>query len=548
MHHGKDLATDLVILDEAHYLGDVDRGVVWEEIMIYLPMRIPILMLSATIGNANQIAKWLSSVRKNKCIVVEEKKRPVPLHPLFFHPSGTLYPLIAHSDKKNNLYKKVIDFVKNKNSPPISQPRQLPPMGDIMRVLRKYNLLPAIFFLKSRQDCNNALELCTEEGIANDPNRKLIISQKIEELVAQHPQISKHKQLWHLEHLAVGAHHSGQLPTWKLIIEALMTEGLLDAVFATSTVAAGVDFPARTVIMLNSDRFNGQEFIPLNSTEFHQMTGRAGRRGMDNIGFAVSIPGDFMNLRFVAKLINSQASDVTSQIRINFSMVMNLLLSHTPEQIKTLLEKSFASYLITRKRTGKKFFLNNQEFLWRDFMQHLNFLKQEGYITEGNELSEDGKWTAQLRVDHPLMIAESIRMGVLPESDPMLLAAIISSFVNDRSSDDENINKHNIPKKLLTTFLNIKQMLRPFATLMTEYGFSVTTLSLRPAVTIYAWASGQPWEKVLLNADLAEGDLARLILRTADNLRHMRNLDQVFPRIAETALKSLELIQKEPVV
>ncbi|MBW2662484.1 MAG: DEAD/DEAH box helicase, partial [Deltaproteobacteria bacterium] len=152
MHSGETLSADLVVLDEAHFLGDKERGVVWEEIMIYLPSRIPLLLLSATIGNANQIAKWLSSIRLKKCIVVEEKKRPVPLYPIFFHPSGKLFPLTVKSSKgkRNRLHKQVSDYLKIKRPPLLAPPYKLPPFGEIMRVLNKYHLLPAIFFLKSR--------------------------------------------------------------------------------------------------------------------------------------------------------------------------------------------------------------------------------------------------------------------------------------------------------------------------------------------------------------------------------------------------------------
>ncbi|MEZ4604660.1 MAG: hypothetical protein R2861_15035 [Desulfobacterales bacterium] len=121
-----------------------------------------------------------------------------------------------------------------------------------------------------------------------DPDRRERRLTRIDELIAAVPHVAEHKQMHYLREHAVGAHHSGQLPVWKLVIETLMTEGLLDAVFATSTVAAGVNFPARTILFLNSDRFNGRDFMPLTATEFHQMTGRAGRRGMDNIGFAPS--------------------------------------------------------------------------------------------------------------------------------------------------------------------------------------------------------------------------------------------------------------------
>jgi len=241
MHKGVTLLTDLVILDEAHFLGDEDRGVVWEEIMIYLPARIPLLLLSATIGNANIIAKWLSSIRSKKCIVIEETKRPVPLYPLFFHPSGTLFPLTnTMSPKKSRLHKKVFAYVNSKRPPVLALPHKLPPFGEIMSVFNKYRLLPAIFFLKSRADCDLALDLCADIPTF-DENRKERRIQRIQELVSQSPHIAGHRQLGHLEHLAVGSHHSGQLPAWKLVLETLMTEGLLDAVFATSTVAAGVN-------------------------------------------------------------------------------------------------------------------------------------------------------------------------------------------------------------------------------------------------------------------------------------------------------------------
>jgi len=550
MHLGKTLSTDFVVLDEAHFLGDEDRGVVWEETMIYLPSRIPLLMLSATIGNANQIARWLSSIRSKDCAVIEEKTRPVPLFPLFFHPSGTLFPLTTESGpgKKRKIYKKVDAYIKNKPAPLLAAPHKLPPFDEILRVLRKYHLLPAIFFLKSRADCDNALDLCTQNQTHNQ-TREAILNQRINELVAHSPHIARHRQLWHLEHLAVGSHHSGQLPAWKLVLETLMTEGLLDAVFATSTVAAGVNFPARTIVFLNSDRFNGKEFLPLSSTEFHQMTGRAGRRGKDHIGFAVALPGKFMDIRLTAKLLSSPPSDVTSRIKINFSMVLNLLMSHAPNQVEDLLKRSFATYMLKKERTkggARKRIGNGQEYLWRDFLQHLDFLRETGFATDSGSLTDDGKWASKLRVDQPLMIAEGFRLGIFPRSDPGLLAAIIASFVNEQESDDR-IDPKMVPANLLKTFLKVKKRLNPFIVHMADRGFEVRHLFLRPAVAIYAWAVGQSWEHMLSVAEIEEGDLAMLILRTADNLRHIRNLARIFPEPAKTSARSIELILKYPV-
>ena len=550
MHRGETLAADLVVLDEAHFLGDEERGVVWEEVMIYLPVRVPLLLLSATIGNANQIAGWLTGMRSRKCAVVTETQRPVPLYPLFFHPSGTLYPLITTGSASNKprLYKKVVDYKSTKKARFLAPRGKLPPFGEILGVLKKYHLLPAIFFLKSRADCDAAITLCHENKLQNS-QRQQRLRQRIDELLIQNPYAAKHRQRWHLEHLAVGSHHGGQLPVWKLVLETLLTEGLLDAVFATSTVAAGVNFPARTVVFLNSDRFNGVEFKPLTSTELQQMTGRAGRRGMDHVGFAIAVPGKFMDLGLTAKLLTSPPSNVTSQIKINFSMVLNLLLSHAPDQIEDLLNKSFATYLMTqtaKKRAPQNMAGGDQQFLWHDFLRHLQFLEDKGFVSATGNLTDDGVWSSKLRVDQPLMIAEGFRLELFPQDDPALLAAIIALFVSERESDDR-IGKTFRPKTLFKAFMKVKKGLSPLARDMAKGGFEVKPLFLRPASAVYAWARGQPWESVMSLAEVDEGTLARMILRTADNLRHIIALKPVFPEAAETAAAANELILRDPV-
>ena len=157
MHSGEDLNCDLVILDEAHFLGDADRGVVWEEVMIYLPARINLLLLSATIGNGDEIAQWLSSIRGKECVVIREEKRPVPLFPLFFHPSGRLMPYL----EKKRLFGKVNEFFKD-------QQREDALSGKTASLrrnhqdTRKIPAPPAIFFLKSRSECDAALKSLPE--------------------------------------------------------------------------------------------------------------------------------------------------------------------------------------------------------------------------------------------------------------------------------------------------------------------------------------------------------------------------------------------------
>jgi len=554
MHTGENLTSDLIILDEAHFLGDEQRGVVWEEIIIYLPVRIPLLLLSATIGNPVSIAEWLLSIRGKKCHVIKVHERPVPLFPLFIHPSGTIFPLTeeSESDQKQILYNKVFKFVNMKNKPVMSHREKLPPFGDILYILHTYDLLPAIFFLKSRADCDQAIKLCNSRLLSKNPERKQALIDKIDELVSDHPHLKNHNQRPYLERTATASHHSGHLPAWKAVVETLMAGGFLDAMFATSTVAAGVNFPARSVVILNSDRFNGVEFIPLTPSELQQMSGRAGRRGMDNIGFCIVMPGKFMDLNHIVKLMNSPPSDIESQITINFSMVLNLLLSHNPDQIKLLLEKSFASHLIRsgkkRGKTARKRFGMDLEFLWVDFMDHMDFLLSEKFVTEDGKLTDDGLWASKLRIDSPILVAQSIRNNLLPQSDPALLAAIISSFVNEREFNDEPMYNKALPKKLKDVFLDVRKELKPFAVNMLEKGFSAPNLYIQPSLLLYSWAHDEPWENICTLYDFSEGDLARLILRTGENLRQIAKLEETFPEIAKTARQAIDLILKEPVV
>jgi len=751
MYRGADLAADLVILDEAHFLGDADRGVVWEEIIIYLPARIPLLLLSATIRNSRQIADWIQSLRKKECHVIEERGRPVPLFPLFFHPTGRLSPLIG----KKGLDKRVLDYLNDPKKPIIATGRRLPPFGEIIGVLRKYSLLPAIFFLKSRANCDDALDLC-KANTGHDEYGRERLNKRVDELIKLYPHLKRHSQMWHLTNSAAAAHHSGQLPLWKLMIEDLMTDGLLDAVFATSTVAAGVNVPARSIVFLNSDRYNGYRFSSLTATELHQMTGRAGRRGMDNIGFAIAIPGPFMDTSLVSTLLKSPPEDVLSQIKIDFSMVLNLLLSHNPEAVKEILFRSFANYVnlenrdkgledrlrgagnrlmgflprplcsssesvlnLSRKmvsirneirkikedeqrlvailskianlvpgrlfldtrsrlycvikdhtkkdesgvlacriahRSGRKklpkmrFFApekvsaildrvvnipstdnsvalhgiltrvssnkmpplleslplgqeevskvkplkarirfleqerdhlicnrcehlgvchgrHNRAFrsalrgfsnlwdaanavkenIWADFMRHLNFLKAEGYVSDSGALTDDGKWASQLRIDQPLMIAKGLRLGLFPESDPSLLAALIAVFVYDREVEFE-FDRSKAPKELVDAYDRMKNGLFPLIESKAVHGFQVRPMPLWAAATIYAWAKGLEWEKALMIAGMTEGDLAMLVSRTADNLRHIASLTSVYPAIAGTSTQAISLILREPAI
>lgn len=271
---------------------------------------------------------------------------------------------------------------------------------------------------------------------------------------------------------------------------------------------------------------------------------------MDNIGFAVNVPGKFMNINLIAKLVSSHPTDVLSQIRIDFSMILNLLLSHKPKQIEELLERSFLAWLIKRsrkKKSDQEIVKYGYKHLNKDFTRHLDFLIHKRYAEKTGELTSDGKWASKLRVDQPLMIAECFRLNILPQSDPPLLAAIFASFVNEREFHDA-VKEELIPENLLEAFDIVNNNLVHFTQEMAKRKFATRSLFLLPAVVVYHWAMGKSWEDVILISKMQEGNLAMLILRTADNLRHIGALSETFPEAARTAMDAIELIVREPVV
>ncbi|MBN1828534.1 MAG: DEAD/DEAH box helicase [Deltaproteobacteria bacterium] len=532
MHRGENLDCDLVILDEAHFLGDEDRGVVWEEIMIYLPARVNLLLLSATIGNNREIAEWLETLREKECVVIEENRRPVPLHPLFLHPSGRLLPLL-HDAKLNRKLRAFTEKQPEKGRIRFA----LPPIAEILGILRKYDLLPALFFLKSRGECDAAIEQC--KAIASGDADETFLHD-IDRHLEQFPYLREHRQLGAMLKNRVGAHHGGQLPAWKFTVESMMKRGHLEAVFATTTVAAGVNFPARTVVLFNSDQFNGREFLSLSPTEFHQMTGRAGRRGADNIGFMLAYPGRFMDLDHIASLLSLSPEPIKSQIKNDFSMVLNILLSHSPTEVKDVFEHSLAAF----QRQGGKGEKDGR--LWGDFLRYVDFLRQERFIDEKDHLTNDGLWASQLRLDQPLLIAECLRNGAFPRNDKGLLAAIVALFVYDRDHDIF-LPKKRFSRRLREACERVIRILTPLAGRMKEAGFPVAPLPLWVALALFEWSRGAEWDHITSFLKIADGDLAMLISRTADNLNQLSSLKETHREIADLAREAREAILREPV-
>lgn len=220
---------------------------------------------------------------------------------------------------------------------------------DLIGTLRHQHLTPAIVFLTSRRACDEAMQSFERSHTVVPKSRQDTIHAVLKDLIVQFPSIGDHPLLNIVPQVAVAAHHAGHLPSWKIAIEELMRRGCLDAVFATTTLAAGVDFPARTVVLSQSSVRKSRDFVELTISEVQQLAGRAGRRSRDLVGFAVITPSPYIDLGVITKGLTGHPEPIDSQFGIAYTMVLNLIKAHTLEQIQPILGKSFAQFQLNQR-------------------------------------------------------------------------------------------------------------------------------------------------------------------------------------------------------
>ena len=223
------------------------------------------------------------------------------------------------------------------------RPPEIPP-HKLITSLRGYDLLPAIVFLPTRRKCDEAAsEVAGDRSQKADQEKFERRRTLFDEYAVDNPEIRRHKHAKILVNAGVASHHAGHIPAWKLLVEKMMSSGLLNAIFATSTVAAGVDFPARTVVISNADTRGNDGWRPFQASELQQMTGRAGRRGRDNVGFVLLVPGQFQNPKKIAELLKAPPDPLESRFRSTYTSLLNLLDAFKNfEQVRGIAEKSFA--------------------------------------------------------------------------------------------------------------------------------------------------------------------------------------------------------------
>jgi ATP-dependent RNA helicase HelY len=365
-----------VVMDEVHYLGDRFRGAVWEEVIIHLPQSVRLVSLSATVSNAEEFGEWLVTVRGDTRVVVHEQ-RPVPLwqHMMV----GTrLFDLFAGDGATMNteLRRYITERMRYldpalRGSRPIRGWRP-PHRPDVIARLDREGLLPLITFIFSRAGCDAAVRQCVLSGMwLTEPGERDEIAAIVEERTAGIP-VEDLDVLGYWEWLdglrrGIAAHHAGLIPTFKETVEELFVRGLVRVVFATETLALGINMPARTVVLERLSKFNGDAHVDITPGEYTQLTGRAGRRGIDVEGHAVVLWSPEADPGRVAGLASTRTYPLLSSFRPSYNMAVNLVGQLGRPQARELLDESFAQFQADRSVAGLVRQIRRNEATMRDY-------------------------------------------------------------------------------------------------------------------------------------------------------------------------------------
>jgi ATP-dependent RNA helicase HelY len=443
----------LVILDEVHYLQDPFRGGVWEEVLILTPSAVRFVALSATIGNASFLGAWFTQVRGPTVIVVESE-RPIELHNHVAvvkrgQPDAEIHDLLDGVRLSDDA-RKIDNVMKssrklrpgarwhgpNSTAPP--PPYRAPRRSELMRALEREDLLPVIVFIFSRAACDDAVHQLRRDGLLfTRPEDRREIERIAEERLVDFSS----EDLTALEFAdfidalrrGITMHHAGMVPAFREIVETCFERNLLSVVFATETLALGVNMPARSVALERFTKYSdaGRQF--LTSAEYAQMTGRAGRRGLDDEGHAIACFSSDLSLFDVGRVALAPPADLHSSFRPTYNFTANLVNHFDYETALDVVQRSFAQFENDRRPQGTRRPLTDQ------MVARHHVLEELGYAS-GWTLSPQGQLLRSIYHECDLLIAESIAAGVFEDLEPSELAGLLSCFVYESKRSTRAVN------------------------------------------------------------------------------------------------------------
>jgi ATP-dependent RNA helicase HelY len=403
---------EVVIMDEVHYLQDPYRGAVWEEVLIHLPLAVSVVCLSATVSNAEEFGEWLTTLRGTTRVVIEEK-RPVPLehlylvgddlHPMHVDQGGRPVPnpyVVSLSQRELRVreYRRRSDGRRQVQR--IGRPREghrriyVPRREEVIDVLRQEGMLPVIYFVFSRAGCDQSVRWVTGAGIRLTTRSE---ETRIREFADMRTAWMDDEDLAALgffdfrEALAAGvaAHHAGMVPVFKEAVEEMFAAGLVKAVFATETLSLGINMPAKSVVIESLWKFSGERHELLTPGEYTQLTGRAGRRGIDDLGYAVVVHQRDVDFERVAGLATTRTYELTSSFRPSYNMAVNLVRNYSPDEAHHLLNSSFGQFQADRGVVALERQLERDRAFLEGYRDHL--VCDRGDVSEWWALREEAE-------------------------------------------------------------------------------------------------------------------------------------------------------------
>lgn len=572
----------LVILDEVHYLQDPFRGGVWEEVLILTPSAVRFVALSATIGNARFLGDWFEQVRGPTSVVIEQT-RPIQLHSHLAivrrgQPMADIVDLLDGTQLTNearridNVMKATRRFrpgpkwkgPKTSAPPP---PFRSPRRSELLMALERDDLLPVIVFIFSRAACDDAVHQCRRDGLLfTSPEERREI-----EIIAESRLMGfSHDDLQALEYAdfidclrrGLAMHHAGMVPAFREIVEVCFERNLLAVVFATETLALGVNMPARSVALEKFSKYSdaGRKF--LTSGEFSQMTGRAGRRGLDDEGHAIVCFANEVALSDVGRVALAPPSDLHSSFRPTYNFTANLINHFEFDTALEVVQRSFAQFETDHRPSGTKRPLGDQ------MIARHRVLEELGYAS-GWTLTVQGQLLRSIYHECDLLIAESITAGVFEDLEPSQLAGVLSCFVfeSKRASRTVNAARQVTTKKKKTLNDRLGQVRRgdlvertheirmisaSISDVEDRYGVPhAKEPDAKFATTIAAWARGASLGTVLDLADVeigqtSPGDFVRNAKQVADLCEQLARMDSQ-TGVADVAIAARDAVLRSVV-
>ena len=356
-------ALEYVVLDEVHYLQDRYRGGVWEEILIHLPVDVKIVSLSATVSNAEEFAEWLQTLRGRTEVIIEES-RPVEIKHWYFA-SDELLPMFVqkqNGDVIPNPRGRELDRRRRRGSESRPGPKgrrerekraRIPWRSEVVERLQGDRMLPAIYFIFSRKGCDEAVRQCMREAIRlTTPDERRVIRAYADSRVAD-LNLNELDVLGYSEWMegltrGLAAHHAGMIPPFKETVEELFARGLIKVVFATETLALGINMPARTVVIESLMKFTGEKHELITPGQYTQLSGRAGRRGIDELGHSVVLLQRFTPFETITRLASTRTYPLQSSFQPSYNMAVNLVRNYDRHEAEHLVNSSFAQFQTDR--------------------------------------------------------------------------------------------------------------------------------------------------------------------------------------------------------